>query len=98
MGGSLFGQQGQRQLGAVLPQKMLVHTGLGGMTHGGIGLVQRGGHLGHCAAEQTADAVLNDKVGAGAWRATGGQPAYIASNRLMPKISFSLRFTKASQV
>ena len=29
-----------------------------------IGLVQRGGHLGHCAAEQTADAVLNDKVGA----------------------------------
>ena len=44
---------------------MLVHTGLGGMAHGGIGLVQRGGHLGHCAAEQAADAVLNDKVGAG---------------------------------
>ena len=37
------------------------------------------------------------RSGPGAWRATGGQAAYMASSRLMPKISFWFKFTKASQ-
>ena len=65
MGFSLFGQQGQGQLGAVLPQKVFVHAVLGGVAHGGGGFIQRRGQLGHGAAQQAADAVLNDKVGAG---------------------------------
>ena len=35
------------------------------MAHGGGGFVQCCGQLGHGAAQQAADAVLNDKVGAG---------------------------------
>lgn len=87
-----FWAAGQGQLGTVWPQKA-VHAALGGVAHGGGGFVQRCGQLGHGAAQQAADAVLNDKVVSGA--ATGGQPAYMASSRLMPKISFRVQVHKS---